>query len=186
MESSLDLEKERLQVLKDLAVLDTESEPEFDRLTEFACLSFDTPIALISFVDDTRQWNKSMAGMDQRCIDRNDSFCAQTVQHSEVLVVEQARQDSRFAHSSLVTDEPKVQFYAGAPLMSRSGHALGTFCVMDQQPRQFSEQQIKQLKKLAELVVSRLEEKKTRLRIANAIGLFKNANRAAPHGGCQL
>ncbi len=160
MSKSFENQEKRLEELKALAAVDTGSEPEFDRLTELACLTFNTPIALISLVDESQQWNKSMAGFELRSIDKKHSFCAQAICQSDVMVVENASQDARFNQSALVTNEPNIVFYAGAPLVSRSGHALGAFCVMDQKPRQFSEQEKHQLRKLAEHVARRLEDRK--------------------------
>lgn len=128
-------ESERLVALYKYGVLDTDFEERFDRLTRIAGALFGTPIVLISLVDKDRQWFKSALGLKVRQTARDISFCTHAIQGTEVFIVRDALKDSRFEQNPLVTGDPHIRFYAGAPLLSRQGHALGTFCVIDRQPR---------------------------------------------------
>ncbi len=150
-------EAERLQALHQLDILDTPPEAAFDRITRLAAQLFEVPIALVSLVDRDRQWFKSCYGLDTRQTDRELSFCAHAILHDEVFVVPDATQDARFADNRLVTQTPNIRFYAGAPLKSRDGFNLGSLCIMDTAPRQFSTEQAAALCDLAAVVVDELE-----------------------------
>ena len=153
-------EAERLRVLRTYAVMDTAPAPALDRITELARLSFDAPIAQVSLVDERRQWFKSSQGSDACETDRQHAFCAHALPlaRGEVMVVEDARADPRFADNPLVTGEPSIRFYAGAVLTSPEGANLGTLCVIDRQPRPpLSPVQAEMLRALARLVMSELE-----------------------------
>lgn len=128
-------ESERLATLYKYGVLDTEFEERFDRLTRIAGAVFGTPIVLISLVDKDRQWFKSALGLKIRQTARDISFCTHAIKETEVFIVRDAQEDSRFKQNPLVIGDPHIRFYAGAPLVSRQGYALGTFCVIDKQPR---------------------------------------------------
>jgi GAF domain-containing protein len=139
-------------------VLDTLPEAGFDALTRRAADSFDVPIALISLIDDRRQWFKSRVGLDALETPREDAFCIHAIQApGDVMVVRDATQDARFAANPLVTGDPGIRFYAGAPLVTRAGHALGTLCVIDRRPRTLTHDQVEQLRALAAQVVDQLE-----------------------------
>jgi GAF domain-containing protein len=141
-------------------VLDTLPEAGFDALTRRAADSFDVPIALISLIDDRRQWFKSRVGLDALETPREDAFCFHAIQApGDVMVVRDATQDARFAANPLVTGDPGIRFYAGAPLVTRAGHALGTLCVIDRRPRTLTHDQVEQLRALAAQVVDQLEER---------------------------
>ena len=131
-------EMARLQSLWAHAVLDTAPEERFDRFTRLAQRVFDVPIALVSLVDSDRQWFKSRAGLDATETPRDISFCGHVVADDEVLVVQDTADDQRFADNPLVTGGPEIRFYAGHPVRSEDGHALGTFCIIDRKPRMLS------------------------------------------------
>lgn len=133
MELSIN-ESERLATLYKFGVLDTAFEERYERLTRVAAAVFGTSIALISLVDKDRQWFKSALGLTVRETPRDISFCTHAIRNTEVFVVRNALEDARFRDNPLVTGEPHVRFYAGAPLMASNGHPLGTFCVIDHTP----------------------------------------------------
>lgn len=153
-----DLELFRQAALDGLQILDTPPEPAFDALTRLAADSFDMPIALISLIDERRQWFKSRVGLEPSETAREHAFCGHAIAHpGEVMMVEDATLDARFAANPLVTQDPNIRFYAGAPLVTSSGHALGTLCVIDSRPRTLSSAQLTQLRALADRVVAELE-----------------------------
>ncbi len=139
-------------------VLDTEFEERFDRLTRIASRVLKTPISLISLVDKERQWFKSSVGLDVRETARNISFCTHAIRRKEAFVVLDAKLDKRFSNNPLVTGDPKIRFYAGAPLIGHKGHAIGTLCVIDQKPRsEFETQERQLLRDLADTAVELME-----------------------------
>ncbi len=145
-------EKFRLQALKSMNILDTEYEKEFDDITSLATYICGTEIALISLVDDDRQWFKSKHGLEVSETHRDFSFCAHAILDPEnPLIITDARKDERFFDNPLTQDEIVI-FYAGIPLIDKNGFALGTLCVIDGQPKELSEQQLTSLKALANQV----------------------------------
>lgn len=150
-------EKKRLKVLWQYEVLDTVPEEVFDDLTELAAQICDAPIALISLVDEKRQWFKSKFGTPVNETSRDVSFCAHAINQTELFIVPDATLDKRFAANPLVTSDPKIRFYAGAPLVTPDGYALGTLCVIDKVPRDLRPEQKQALRTLARHVVSQLE-----------------------------
>ncbi len=150
-------DKQRLKTLHDYQVLDTESERCFDEITKLASDICNTPVALISLIDEKRQWYKSRVGMSCQESSREISFCGHTILEDELMIVPDALHDPRFADNPFVQDQPPLMFYAGAPLKTPTGHNIGTLCVIDHVSRTLNEQQQKALKTLASQVVMQLE-----------------------------
>ena len=148
----------RLDALRALAVLDSEPEERFDRLTRLAQDLFDAPIALVSLVDSERQWFKSRIGLDATETPREVSFCAHAILDDDVFVIRDALADPRFADNPLVLGDPDIRFYAGAPLSTTEGQAIGTLCVIDTKPREWSPDESKALRDLADVVEDELNQ----------------------------
>ncbi|GKS86034.1 GAF domain-containing protein [Acidovorax sp. SUPP1855] len=128
-------EAQRLRALQELMLLDTPPEERFDRFVRFAAEQLDAPIALMSLIDDQRQWFKSRVGLDVPETSRDVSFCAHAILQPDLFVVEDANLDARFADNPMVTQAPHIRFYAGAPLCAPTGERLGTLCIIDTKPR---------------------------------------------------
>jgi signal transduction histidine kinase len=144
-----------------LGVLDTLPQPAFDHITELASQICSTPIALITLVDHDRQWFKSRVGLAAEQTGREESFCGHAIlDPKQVLVVEDTLQDARFADNPLVLGDPEIRFYAGAPIVTEDGHALGTVCVIDQRARVLEPAQRAALCSLASLVATLLEHER--------------------------
>jgi PAS domain S-box-containing protein len=150
-------EEARLAALRSYAVLDTPPERAFDDLTRLAALVCATPTALVTLIDDRRQWFKSRFNFVAEETDRAIAFCTHTIETREPMVVRDALGDPRFAHNPLVTEPPHIRFYAGVPLVMRGGHAFGTLAVIDYQPRELAAEQLAGLTTIAQQVVAQLE-----------------------------
>ncbi|HEY9654047.1 MAG TPA: GAF domain-containing protein, partial [Crinalium sp.] len=153
----LDAEAARLNALYQYQVLDTLPTPSLDELTALAAEICQTPIALISLIDAERQWFKSRVGIAATETPRSIAFCAHAIQQTAVFVVKDALADQLFAHNPLVTQDPKIRFYAGMPLMTAEGFGLGTLCVIDYEPRNLSPKQLRGLETLSRQVMAQLE-----------------------------
>lgn len=157
-------ESETLRALAGLQVLDTDPEPDFDALVQAASLVCGVPIALVSLIDADRQWFKANIGLPGvTSTPREQAFCAHAVLETDLMEVPDASLDARFAGNPLVVGEPRIRFYAGAPLRLNDGHQVGTLCVIDRQPRSLTEAQRSVLRHLATAVSSALEGRRARL-----------------------
>lgn len=154
-----DNEEQRLQALRDLLILDTSREERFDRITQFAQFEFDIPIVVISLVDEDRQWFKSTVGIDACSTSRDVAFCSHAILQDQIMVVEDATKDERFFDNPLVLNEPRIRFYAGAPLALPTGEKLGTLCLIDQKPNTLDEVDLSILSSLRKLVMEELLSK---------------------------
>ena len=150
-------EKQRIEELRSYSILDTDPEEIFDRIARLAQKITQTPIALISLVDEDRQWFKSHIGLDVTETPRNISFCTHAIEKDQPLIVHDALEDPRFMYSPLVTGAPYIRFYAGVPLTTPAGHNIGTLCIIDRIPRTLSFEQIDMLRDLACIVMDEIE-----------------------------
>jgi len=152
-----DEEENRLATLRDLGILDTPPEDRFDRITRLAASILKVPIALVSLVDRERQWFKSSYGLNVAETSREVSFCSHAVASQEVLVISDTLQDPRFADNPLVTDPPRIRFYAGCPIFVEEA-CVGTLCVLDDRPHQIDAERIRLLRELAALAETELRK----------------------------
>jgi len=163
-------EQARLAALHRYRILDTEPEQRFDDLTLLASQICDTPISLITLIDSDRQWFKSKVGLDVDETSRGVAFCTHAIRQPGIMQVPDATGDARFRDNPFVTGEPNIRFYAGAPLVTPEGHALGTLCVIDVKPRTLSDGQLRALDALRRQVESQLELKRNLDELAAALG----------------
>jgi GAF domain-containing protein len=182
-------ESERLAALRRYRVLDTLPERDFDDLTFLAARICGTPIALVTLVDADRQWFKAKVGIDAKETSREVAFCSHAILQSDLLIVPDACADVRFSTNPLVTGPPHIRFYAGAPLITSDGHALGTLCVIDLMPHELTAEQAHALRALSRQVVTQLELRKARTDLESALQKIEERWRAvfdkSPHW-CRL
>lgn len=152
-------EEERLEAVRGLGLLDTETEERFDRHARIAAAALDAPIALITLVDRDRQWFKSHLGFEFSETPRDIGFCSHAVLQGAPLVVTDALADDRFAENPAVVGDPHVRFYAGIPLRAADGNCVGAFCIVDHKPRNLSPAQLRMLQDIAKLVEQEMEQK---------------------------
>lgn len=153
-------EAERLLSLYDFNILDSLPEQSYDDITKLAAMICNAPIALISFLDNYRAWLKSTAGIELGIneVPRDQAFCTYAIiQPKELMVVEDATKDARFADNPLVTGQPHIRFYAGSPLVTDTGQALGTLCIIDTKPNKISTEQADALEALSRQVTAQLQ-----------------------------
>ncbi|MBX2869576.1 MAG: GAF domain-containing sensor histidine kinase [Acidiferrobacterales bacterium] len=163
-------EPERLAKLRSLDILDTLEEEAYDDLTLLAAQICDTPIALVSLIDESRQWFKSHHGLDAQETPREYAFCGHAILQEDVFVVEDTEKDDRFKNNPLVTGSPNIRFYAGAPLVLENDIRIGTLCVIDRRSREITEKQKSSLAALSRQVVAQLN---LRLRLKEMHALDK-------------
>jgi PAS domain S-box-containing protein len=160
--STVSSETDRLAALQAYEVLDSPAEPDFDELALLAARICETPIALVTLVDEERQWFKARVGLDISETPRHLAFCHYAIQQADLFVVPDATEDPRFADNPLVTGDPGIRFYAGAPLLSPEGQALGTLCVIDRVPRSLDAGVAEALSALSRQVIAQLELRRSR------------------------
>ncbi len=175
----------RLKELNEYQILNELFENEFEDIVELAAMILDTPVSMITFIDDKLQWNKVKVGVEQDTIPKEYAFCTTAIQNpNEVMVVGNLSTDERFIDNPLVANDPKVRFYAGAPLVTSNGYALGTLCVVDLKPREITEDQKKALALMSKKAIERIEAKKQLLQqeklIENNAKLLKYLTDKAP------
>jgi PAS domain S-box-containing protein len=151
-------EAQRLAALHALEILDTQPEAIFDSLTNLAAQTFRTPVAVVSLIDANRQWFKSCLGLDATETERDVAFCDHTIRQARTMIIPDALADARFRDNPLVTGDPNIRFYAGAPLATPDGHKLGSLCVIDFQPRHdFGPNEAAQLEAMAQAVSAAMQ-----------------------------
>ena len=176
------LEEQRLAALKSYRILDTMEEKDFDDLTALASVICQVPIALISLLDEDRQWFKSHHGTTLSETPIDQAFCAHAIVAPEdITIIEDPKADSRFKDNPLVTGEPHIGFYAGVPLVNEDGLPLGTLCILDQQTHLLSEHQRNALKILARQVMDKLELRRKVLVLQDTARQLEEANTALTH-----
>jgi len=173
-------EAERLAALKAYHILDTGTEQSYDDITALAAHICKVPVAMISLVDEVRQWFKSRLGVEQQQTPREVAFCAHAILQNEPFIVRDAAKDRRFAGTALVTGKPRIRFYAAVPLINPEGLALGTLCVVDHQPRQLSATQQKALQALSRQVMALLELRRVSSHLADALDRVKTLQGLLP------
>lgn len=175
-------EAQRLAALASYDILDTDPEAEFDAITRLASQLCGTPIALISLIDETRQWFKSQVGLSVRQTPRSQSFCAHAIRQQDPLIVPDARRDTRFEDNPLVVGEPHIRFYAGIPLEVEDGHRLGSLCVIDRQPRDIDADHLRSLEDLARIAVRLIEQRRKKREAQARHAMLDSLFEALPEG----
>lgn len=175
-----DNESQRLAALREYHILDTAAEQAYDDITALAAHLCKVPITMISLVDESRQWFKSKLGLNEQETPRDVAFCAHAILQTEPLIVRDALKDMRFADSALVTRSPHIRFYAGFPLCSPAGFALGTLCAIDRKPRQLSAEQKAAMQALSRQVMALLELRRVSAHMAQALEHVKTLHGLLP------
>jgi GAF domain-containing protein len=174
-------EAERLAALRDTTILDTAPEVLFDDLTRIAAIVCEVPTALVTLIDEDRQWFKSRVGFEESETRREDAFCAHAIlAPEELLEVPNASEDMRFVGNPLVTTPGGIRFYAGAPILSAEGDGFGTVCVIDSEPRELTTTQREVLAALARQASAHLEQRRVAGRLRAALAEVKTLNELLP------
>lgn len=150
-------EKERLTKLKEYNILDTPEEESFDEIVKLASIICKVPMSTITLIDEKRQWFKAKVGLKYQETSREIAFCAHVINGDDLMIINDAAEDERFADNPMVTSDPDIRFYAGMPLITPDGNKLGTICVIDNVPRTLTEEQKFALQILAKNVITLLE-----------------------------
>jgi GAF domain-containing protein len=175
-----DNEAQRLAALQEYRILDTAAEQAYDDIVALAAYLCGVPIALISLVDESRQWFKSRLGLNEKETPRDVAFCAHAILQTEPLIVRDALKDTRFSDNALVTGSPHIRLYAGFPLVNPDGFALGTLCVIDRKPRRLSAEQKTAMQALARQVMALLELRRVSAQMAEALEKVKTLHGLLP------
>jgi GAF domain-containing protein len=170
----------RIKALRRYSILDSNPEQSFDDITKLASLICATPISIMTLVNSNRQWFKAKVGLAAPETPREQAFCAYTIMENNLMVVEDAQSDARFASNPLVTGDPHIRFYAGAPLITPDGFALGSLCVIDREPRQLTTEQTTSLEALARLVMTQMEFRDVSSHLAQALSNVKTLSGMLP------
>ena len=173
-------ESRRLAALRRYQILDSPREDTFDDLVALAAYICETPIAVVSLIDEHRQWFKASIGTPLRETPREQAFCGYTILSEEVLVVEDATLDSRFADNPLVTADQGIRFYAGAPLIDHDGMGLGSVCAIDNRPRTITPPQSDALRRLARQAAALMEQRRISADLAGALEQVKTLQGLLP------
>lgn len=169
-----------MAALQEYRILDTAAEQAYDDIVALAAYLCDVPIALISLVDESRQWFKSRLGLNEKETPRDVAFCAHAILQTEPLIVRDALKDTRFSDNALVTGSPHIRLYAGFPLVNPDGFALGTLCVIDRKPRRLSAEQKTAMQALARQVMALLELRRVSAQMAEALEKVKTLHGLLP------
>ena len=175
----LDDENERLDALRRTGIVESQPEQAYDDITALAATICQVPIAVVSFVEEDFQWFKSCVGLDVDRTSRDVSFCAHAMFSPDLFIIPDATGDQRFANNPLVTGEPNIRFYAGYPLKDDDGHALGSLCVIDREPRDLSEKQLEALRILGRQVESQMRLRQRNAELAEQIEIARAAEQTA-------
>jgi GAF domain-containing protein len=173
-------EAARMTALRSYQILDSAAEEVFDGITRLASYICQTPISLISLVDEKRQWFKSRVGTNQQETPRDVAFCAHTILRPEPMIVPDAMEDTRFHSSPLVTSDPNIRFYAGFPLINPEGHALGALCAIDRKRRELTPEQEEAMAALGRQVIAVMELRRVSLRLAYELDHVKRLRGLLP------
>ena len=176
-------EPERLEALHSYQVLDSDPEQLFTDIAQLTAFICGTPISLVSLIDGERQWFKARVGLDAKETPREHAFCQYAMRAPDVYEVRDATTDARFAYNPLVTGNPNIRFYAGAPLLSPEGQPLGTLCALDTVPRELTEDQREALRMLARQVMAHLELRRIRLQLEDERQKLEGVLRMANNTG---
>lgn len=173
-------EDKRLAALERYRIMDSGSEQAFDDFVQIASLICSTPIALITLLDSTRQWFKARKGLEVEETPREHAFCTYTILKDETMVVADAQQDPRFQSNPLVTGAPFIRFYAGAPLIDRDGHNLGSLCVIDRKPQELSDANRSALEALARQIIAQIELRQNAADLAECLTTIRTLHGLLP------
>lgn len=173
-------ENKRLEALHRYNLLDTAPEQSFDDFTRLAAYICSTPIALVTLLDAERQWFKAKIGLELSETPREQAFCSHTILSDQLMVVNDAVADDRFSENPLVTGDPHIRFYAGAPLVDGEGFGLGSLCVIDRKPRQLTDEQLRALEALGRQLVAQCEFRRISAVLADALSEVKTLQGLLP------
>lgn len=179
-------EARRLEALRQYQILDTPPEQVFDDLAFLAAQICGTAIAVINLIDSKRHWFKAKIGLDVQQMPRDIGFCPFCIEKGDALIIPDTLADKQYACDPVVTSEPYVRFYAGVPLITPSGEAIGTVCIVDSQPRQITLEQLEALKAISRLIIRQLEIRRNLTELVSIKTDYKQAKEALHQSECTL